>query len=101
MQSQHLLFIGAWSLLLIGAYGLMVGRNLVKIIIALQLMVKGALLMLVIAGQTIGQIALGESLAVIVISVDTLVTVIGLTLAVQIKTRKGTLDVDHIVNVEG
>lgn len=101
MQSQHILVIGAWSLLLIGAYGLIVGQNLIKIIIALQLMVKGALLMLVIAGQLAGQITLGESLAVIVISVDTLVTVIGLTLAIQIKSRKGSLDADQIINVEG
>lgn len=101
MQSQHVLFIAAWCLLLIGTYGLIVGRNIIKIIIALQLMVKGALIMLLVAGSLTGQLALGESLAVIVISIDTLVTVIGLTLAVQIKSRLGTLDIDQIINLEG
>lgn len=101
MSDSVILFIGSWFLLGIGAYGLMSSRSFMRIIIALQLMVKGALIMLVIAGQLTGQMHTGQSLAITVITVDTLVMVIGLALAVQIKTNTGTLDVDEIIDAEG
>jgi NADH:ubiquinone oxidoreductase subunit K len=40
-----------------------------------------------------GQAAVGESLALTVIVADTIVAVVGLALAVQVRRRFGTLDV--------
>ena len=100
MSPVQVLFSGAWFLLIIGTYGLMVARSLLKVVIALQLMVKGAIIMLVVVGSLRGQLALGQSLAITVIAVDTLVAVIGLALVVQAKTQHGTLDIDHVVNTE-
>jgi NADH-quinone oxidoreductase subunit K len=101
MSPIQVLFSGAWFLLIIGTYGLMVARSLLKIVISLQLMVKGAIIMLVVVGSLRGQLALGQSLAITVIAVDTLVAVIGLALVVQAKMKHGTLDIDHVVNTEG
>jgi NADH-quinone oxidoreductase subunit K len=101
MSPVAVMFIGAWFLLIIGTYGLMLGRSLLKIVIALQLMVKGAIVMLVVAGSLQGQLALGQSLAITVIAVDTLVAVIGLALVVQVKMQRSTLDVNRTVNAEG
>jgi NADH:ubiquinone oxidoreductase subunit K len=64
--------------------------------VALQVLVKGALLALVAAGTASGKINLGQSLAVMVIVVDTVVAVIGLALALQVKRRMGTLDVKEL-----
>jgi NADH:ubiquinone oxidoreductase subunit K len=82
-------------------YGLMVARTLLKVVIALQLMVKGAIIILVVAGYLTGQLAVGQSISITVIAVDTLVAVIGLALVVQIKLQRGTLDIDLIINAEG
>ncbi|MBK8985718.1 MAG: NADH-quinone oxidoreductase subunit K [Chloroflexi bacterium] len=71
-------------------------RNLFQIIIALQLLVKGALIALVLAGKISGQVNLGQSLAVTVIVADTIVAVIGLALAVQVKRHTGSLDVKDL-----
>ncbi len=87
-----ILFLGAVMLLGIGIYGLLVLRNLIKVIVALQILVKGAVLALVLAGSASGQIHLGQSLAATVIVADTLVAVVGLALAIQIQRRFGTLD---------
>ena len=100
MSPIQVLFSGAWFLLIIGTYGLMVARSLLKIVISLQLMVKGAIIMLVVVGSLRGQLALGQSLAITVIAVDTLVAVIGLALVVQAKTKHGTLHIDQIINTE-
>lgn len=94
-----LIFIGVIGLLAIGLYALLAVRNLIKVIIALQILAKGAILGLVLAGRINGQIGLGESLALTVIIVDTVVAVIGLSLAVQIRHHMGTLDVKSLTRL--
>ncbi len=81
--------------------GLLTVRNLFQIIIAMQLLVKGAIIALVVAGKMSGQMMLGQSLAVTVIVADTIVAVIGLALAVQAKRYIGTLDVKEMSSLRG
>lgn len=95
------LFVGAWLLLGVGFYGLMIARNLIKLVIAIQIMVKAAMIVLVIAGRASGQLAVGQSLAVTVIAADTMVAVIGLALVVKINGRIGSLQVDEIITGDG
>ena len=96
MTPLQVTVIGVLGLIGIGLYGLLITRNLIKIVVALQVLVKGALLALVAAGTASGKINLGQSLAVMVIVVDTVVAVIGLALALQVKRRMGTLDVKEL-----
>ena len=101
MPSVHMLFIGAWFVLGTGLYGLMIARNVLKAVIALQIMVKAAMLMLVVAGARTGQLALGQSLAITVIAADTMAVVIGLAMAVRLSASMGTLDLEEIIEPEG
>jgi NADH-quinone oxidoreductase subunit K len=87
------LIAGVVGLLAVGLYGMLTIRNLFQIVIALQILVKGAVLALVAAADYAGQINLGQSLAVTVIVADTVVAVIGMALAVQVKQHVGTVDV--------
>ena len=96
MTAAQVAVIGVLGLIGIGVYGLLITRNLIKVVIALQILGKGTLLALVVAGSVSGKINLGQSLAVVVIVVDTVVTVIGLALALQVKRRMGTLDVKEL-----
>jgi NADH:ubiquinone oxidoreductase subunit K len=93
--------IGTGCLLGVGFYGLLVSRNLIKLVIALQISVKAVLLGLVAAGAATGQINLGQSMASIAIIVDTIVAVIGIALAVQIRRVIGTLDVGKLTSLRG
>lgn len=96
-----LAFIGVIGLLGIGFYGLMVCRNLIKIVVALQILVKAALLALMAAGNLNGQINLSQSMALTVIVADTIVAVMGIALGVQIRRRIGTLDVRELSRLKG
>ena len=80
----------------IGLYGLLMSRNLIKVVVALQILVKGAMLALVAAGSVNGKLALAQSLALTVIVADTIVAVVGLALAVQVRKHFGTLDLDAL-----
>lgn len=101
LSPLNICLIGLLGLLGIGFYGLLVGRNLIKLIVALQILVKAALLGLIIAGNASGQINLSQSLALTVIVADTVVAVVGIAFAVQVRRRIGTLDVRDLARLRG
>lgn len=80
----------------IGFYGLLASRNLIKIIVAMQILTKSAVLALVAAGTSAAQINLSQSLAITVIVVDTIVAAVGLAVAVQVRRRFGSLDAANL-----
>ncbi len=92
MSLLQIAFVAIVFLLGVGLYGLLVSRHLIKIIIALQIVVKSALLALIVAGDAVGRINLAQSVAMTVIVVDTIAAVLALALVVQIKRRTGSLD---------
>lgn len=91
--------IGTVSLLAVGLYALLISRHLIKIIIALQIMGKAAILALVIAGHAVGRVNLSQSIALTVIVVDTITAILALALVVQIKRRTGELDAAGLANL--
>ena len=81
------------SLAGVGFYCLLATRNMIKIIIGLQLMIKGVAMAFILGGNLTGQISLGQTMALTVIVADTIVAVIGLALSVQVRHHLGTLDI--------
>lgn len=96
-----IILAGVFALLAVGLYGLMASRNLIKLIIALQILVKAALLGLILAGNVSGQVNLGQSLALTALVADTIVAVVGVALAIQIRRWLGTLDVRDLSQLRG
>jgi NADH-quinone oxidoreductase subunit K len=80
----------------IGLYGLLISRNLIRVVVCLQVAVKGAMLALVLAGKLSGKVAVGQSIAITVIVADTIVAVVALALAVQVRRLFGTLDLEAL-----
>jgi len=87
------------GLLGIGFYGLLISRNLIKVVVSLQILVKGAMVALVLAGNLSGNTNIGQSLALTVVVADTIVAVIGLSLAVQVRRHFGTLDIKSLTTL--
>ncbi|HOD43911.1 MAG TPA: NADH-quinone oxidoreductase subunit K, partial [Anaerolineaceae bacterium] len=61
---------------------------------------KGAMLAFVLVGRLTGQVNLGQSLALTVIVADTIVAVVGLTLAVQVRRKFGSLDIKDLTTLK-
>jgi NADH-quinone oxidoreductase subunit K len=95
----RILVIAVLGLVGVGFYGLLISRNLIKVVVALQILVKGVLLALVAAGSMQGQVNLGQSMALTVIVADTVVAVVGLALAVQMRRHCGTLDIQALTSL--
>jgi len=100
MSLLQLAFIGIIALLGVGLYALLASRNLIKVIIALQIMTKSAILALIVAGDATGRINLAQSIAVTIIVVDTIVAVLALALVVQIKRHTGHLDAAKLADLQ-
>ena len=97
----NIILLGVVALLGVGFYGLLITRNLIKVVMVLQILVKAVILALVLAGKLSGNLGLGISTASTVIVADTIVAVVGLALAVQVRRRFGTLDVPKISTLRG
>ena len=97
----NVILFGVVALLGVGFYGLLITRNLIKVVMVLQILVKAVILSLVLAGKMSGNLGLGVSTAATVIVADTIVAVVGLALAVQVRRRFGTLDVPKISTLRG
>lgn len=92
--------IAVLGLLGIGLYALLAVNHLIKVIVALQILAKGAILAFITAGYENGQISSGESMALTVIVADTIVAVIGLALAVQVRRYAGSLNLRNLSNLK-
>jgi NADH:ubiquinone oxidoreductase subunit K len=92
-MSLAVVLIAIIGLLGVGLYAVLISRNLIKVVIGLQIMVKGAMLAMIAAGQVAGQPDVGQSMALTVIVADTVVAVVGLALGVQVRRHFGTLDI--------
>jgi NADH-quinone oxidoreductase subunit K len=101
MMLETVALIGVLGLFTIALYGMLVVRHLLKIVIMLQLLFKAVEIALVLAGSVSSQLSLGQSLAVTVIVVDTITAVIALALAVKVRQRCGTLDVQALSSLRG
>jgi NADH:ubiquinone oxidoreductase subunit K len=88
--------VAVLGLLGIGLLGLLVTRNLIKVVVGMQVLVKGAMLALVLAGRLSGQVQTGQALALTVIVADTIVSVVALAFAVQVRRHFGTLDLQAL-----
>ena len=84
----------------IGLYGLMISRNMIKLVVALQILVKGAVIAFILAGNLTSTVSLGQTLALTIIVADTIIAVLGLALAVQVRQRFGTLDIKALTTLK-
>ena len=97
----NIVLFGLVALLGVGFYGLLITRNLVKVVLVLQILIKAVILAFILAGKMSGNLGLGQSAAATIIVADTIVAVVGLALGVQVRRRFGTLDVPKISTLRG
>lgn len=96
LSVTNLLLIAILFLFGLGLYALLTMRNLVRLILALQVMVKGVILLIITAGNIQQQMGVAQSMALTFIIADTIVAVLGMALAVQVKRVTGSLDTKEI-----
>jgi NADH-quinone oxidoreductase subunit K len=82
-------------------YCLLVTRNLLRIVIALEILTKGATLLLIFAGYLTGQNSLAQTFIVTLIIIEVVVAVVAVGIAVGTFRHNQTLDVRKLRNLQG
>lgn len=88
-------------LFVIGIYAIMITRNIIAIIIGLEIMTKGVTILLAAAGYFSGRPHLAEPLIITMIVVEVVVLVISSGYIVNIAKKHNSLDVSNIKNIKG
>ncbi len=93
--------IGVVCTLLVGVYGIVMTRNLIRTLIAMEVLTKSVTLLIIVAGYVAGRVALAQALAItlIIIEVAVIVAAVGIVLCVHRST--GSISRDTIKNLKG
>jgi NADH:ubiquinone oxidoreductase subunit K len=88
-------------LVFMGLYCMIVSRNLLRLLIGVEIVSKGVLLALVTAGQAVDQLGTAQGLAITMIVMEVVVLAVALGLVVRAYSSHGTLDVWKLNNLRG
>jgi NADH-quinone oxidoreductase subunit K len=86
---------------LIGLYCLLTMRNMVKLLIGLEILSKGILLALIATGYEKGTLMTSQSLAISFIVVEVSVLATALAMIINIYRHTGTLDIRRLTRLKG
>lgn len=94
-------FIAAVMILFAGCYMLMRSYNMIRIIIAVEVVIKAVTLVLILAGYLNGNNALAQSFIITIIIIETVIAIIGIGIAIIIYRRNGSLDLHKSKRING
>jgi NADH:ubiquinone oxidoreductase subunit K len=89
-------FIVVVLLYVIGFYYLITTRNLIRILIALEVLTKGVTLTLIVVGKMTGQIATAQSMVITLIIIEVVILAIAAGIIIGVVRHTGSLDVRKI-----
>ncbi|MDA7571725.1 NADH-quinone oxidoreductase subunit NuoK [Porticoccaceae bacterium] len=96
---NHILLVSS-LLFAIGMLGLMIRRNIIFILMSLEVMLNAAALAFVAAGARWGQPD-GQVVFMLILTVAAAEVAVGLGLVLQVQKRFKTLDMDHANRMQG
>ena len=96
---EHYLVLSA-ILFIIGAYGVIIRKNLVIVLMSLELMLNSANLAFVAFSKALGDMT-GQVFMIMTLTVAAAEVAVGLALVVAIYTHRETLDIDVLKMLKG
>ena len=92
-----IIFLTVVLLFIIGFYYLIATRNLVRILIALEVLTKGLTLLLVYAGASTGKMATVQSMIITLIIIEVVVLAVAAGIIINIFNITDSVDVRKII----
>jgi multisubunit Na+/H+ antiporter MnhC subunit len=93
--------VGVVLTVVVGFYALLMTRNLIRALIALEILTKGVTLFIIVCGYVVGQTALAQSLAITLIVIEVAVIVVAVGIVLCIFRHNDSLDTARIRNLKG
>ena len=95
-----LFLIAAVLLLVIGIYCLIVTRNLIRVILGIEVLTKAATLLMIGAGYVNGHMDVAQAYVVTIIVIEVVLLIISVGILYSIYKKTGAITVDKISNLK-
>lgn len=93
--------VGAVLVLLVGFYSLLATRNLIRVLISLELLTKGVMLLLILAGHVVHRTALAQAMAITLINIEVAVAVVAVGIILCVFRQHKTVDSAVVQEIRG
>ena len=84
-----------------GLYCILVTRNLMRVLIGLELLTKGVTLLLILAGYMTGRSALAQAVVITLIVIEVVVIAVMAGVILSIYRHTGSLDAGNLKSLKG
>lgn len=85
----------------VGLYCLIVTRDMLRVILALEVITKAVTLLLIVGGLVSGHMALAQAMVITLIVIEVVVIVVAAGLVIAVFKHTGTLDIRRLRNLKG
>jgi NADH:ubiquinone oxidoreductase subunit K len=100
-ENLHFNYFAALMMFFIGVYTMAASRNLLRLLIGLEVTSKGCMLAFIAAGAATGLTPLVQALLIISISVEAVVVAAGLILIIRAYRQQGNIDPTKLSDLKG
>jgi len=100
-STLHIFGIAVIILAVCGLYCILVTRNMIRVLVGVELLIKAVTLLIILAGYVTGNISLAQSIAITIIIIEVVVVVIVAGVILGIFKANDSLDVINIRNLKG
>lgn len=88
-------------LIVIGFYYILATKNLIRILLGLEILTKAAILAIIVVGYVTNNMSLAQSLVIIIIIIEVFVIAVAAGVIIHIYKNTGSVDVRNIRNLKG
>ncbi len=96
-----LFLVGSALLIAIGLYGIVVTRNLMRIILSVEILTKAVTLVMIGAGYETGKMGMAQSFVITIIVIEVMLLVIATGILFGAFKNNGSLMTDQLNNLKG
>ena len=96
-----LFVIAALLLLAIGVYSIVVTRNLMRILLSVEILTKAVTLLMIGAGYLTGNMGAAQAYVITIIVLEVMILVVAMGIVFGVYKKNGTLDTGKLNNLKG
>lgn len=96
-----LFLVGSALMIAIGVYGIVVTRNLMRIILSVEVLTKAVTLVMIGAGYETGKMGMAQSFVITIIVIEVMLLVIATGILFGAFKNNGSLMTDQLNNLKG
>lgn len=99
--SIQLYFVSIFLLFIIGFYCIIATKNLIRVMIGLELLSKAVTLLIIVSGNITGKVALAQSLVITIIIIEVVIIAVAAGIVISLYKHNSSLNTRYLRNLKG